>query len=521
MKKALTLFIVSFLLILVFATSAYALRTTKLLDRTYIAQGCLAACANPELCNEVLCKDIDSVSYGFQKTFTQEVDVYPSGQIAVFVDREKGGDAPYGGIDPNKDVLFLPNDGGDPVPVGDGLQVFKPGKVVLHFSQPYDDLYRREMEFRVIIYFYPHNQYDLDRQRQQRISDAHEFEQYKTDHVRDISDLCSEFSSGSILAPNACVPEKTVITRQRTQQGSLYVNQSESNRHKPLATLDRDTIFAFLHQPLSVDVLSVEDPDGLCDEYVYLWDTVSGPDFSFAVDDLGNASFSSTEAGDFTVRFRLKESCVGHSLISDPLFVRVKISDRNTIFWDMPANHKYREYLYDLYALGVVQGYPDGSVKPDKLVSRAEFLKMLFGTARVAVPTTAFSYAFPDVIDGQWYASYVHYAKNLDIVQGYPDNYFRPTSSVNLAEALKMMLQITDIELKESLDVWFGDVDPDDWFSRYVQTAYREGILDEVQPQQNVFPERLLTRGEVAKLLVRTFLKPVNRINMVNVNKLP
>lgn len=518
-KKILFSVIFFVFLLTFFCGSSYAIRSTKLLDKTYRAAECLVLCANRELCSDTLCADIDDVQYGFQKSFSQELDIFPSGQIAVFVDRKVGGNASYGGIDLQKDVLFYPNSGVDPIPVGDGLQVFESGTVRVSFTQPYDDMYRREMDFRVIVYFYPHMQVELERFRQQRISNDRAFEQYKEDNERNISEMCAELSSSS-TAPDACASIKVQIARRTTQQGILYTSQSNANKHKPVATLNRNKIYAFTHQPLEIQVLTVEDPDGLCDDFEYLWDTTSGSDFSFVTNDYGDASFVPSQAGDYTVRFRLKESCVGHTLISDPIFIQVKITDRNKLFRDLSATHPYREYLFDLYALGVVQGYPDGSVKPNNLVSRAEFLKMLFETAQVNVPPTAFSYAFPDVVDGQWYAPYVHYAKNLNIIQGYPDNLFRPTSPVNLAEALKMMLQITDIELKESLNVWFGDVEPTDWFSRYIQTAYREEILDDVEPQQNVYPGRYLTRGEVAKLLIRTFVKPVNRINMVNVNKL-
>ena len=365
--------------------------------------------------------------------------------------------------------MFYPYDGGDPIPVGDGLQVFKRGKVRLNFTQPYDDLYRREMDFRVIVYFYPHMRSELDIFRQKKLNDNVAFEQYKIDHERDISEMCAELSSSS-TAPDACVTQRERTTRRVTQRSELFTNQSDSNNNKPLAVLDRDTIYAFTHQPLQVKVTEIEDPDGLCDDFEYLWDTTSGSKISFVVDDFGNALFTPNNAGESTVRFRIKENCVGHSLMSDPSFVKVRINDRDKLFWDLSPSHPYREFLYDLYALGVVQGYSDGSVKPNKLVSRAEFLKMLFETAQINVPVTAFSYAFPDVYDGQWYAPYVHYAKNLNIIQGYPDNYFRPTSAVNLAEALKMMLQITDIELKETLNVWFGDVEITDWYSRYIQS---------------------------------------------------
>lgn len=518
MKRSLVICLATFLLAIVLAVPVHAIRTMKLLDKTYQSAECLVLCANPDSCKERLCHDIDAFSAGFEKHFDEQLDVYPSGEIAVFIQDKKGVNYPYGGIDPAQDIFFYPKDNSEPIPIGDGIQVFQPGTVRLSFLQPYDDLYRREMDMRVIVYFYAHTEDDLEKFRQIRVRDSQDFEDYKSSRINSVSHICDELKTSS-LKPQGCLTDaERRIQNLRSIAPSL--NQSDTNKQKPTAHLDKSRINAFTNQAIDITLLSIEDPDHQCDEFQYLWDNTEGAPLNLQVDELGNLRFIASEAGDYMLRFRLKEDCTGHTLTSDPIFVPIKIISRNTLFPDLAKNHPDYEYLLDLYSLGVIQGYPDGTVRPNKLVGRAEFLKMLFETAHVDVPESAFSYAFPDTRDGEWYSKYVFYAKNLDIIEGYPDNSFRPTGPVNLAEALKMMLQITDIELKENLNVWFGDVDITDWFSRYIQTAYREGILDNIQPQQNVNPGRLLTRGEVARLLVRTFIKPINRLNLVNVNKL-
>jgi hypothetical protein len=517
MKNSLNISIVA-LLFFILTPRAYAAGVDVLLDKTYRAAECQVFCADASRCAITACSEFDGISLGFEKVFSEELGIYPSGQIAVYVNRPKGGDAPYGGIDLAEDAVFVSDTTGKTQAIGEGLQVFEPGKVLLSFRQPFDDVFRKEMDFRVIVYFASHTQAETDNFRRLRIDDSRAFESYKEEHARDISKICAEFENKP-GAPDACVSAVARRARTVSQQSNYYANQVEANKSRPFATLDTDRVFAFTRQPVSIKVLSVEDPDGICDDYKYLWDTSEGGGLNFVTDGLGNTTFIPLYPGEYKIRFRLQEDCPGNTLVSDPLFVPVKVTDRTTLFPDLPANHPDREYIFDLYTRGVIQGYPDGTVRPDRKVSRAEFLKMLFGTANVTIPPTEFSYAFPDVVDGEWYAPYVHFAKNRGIVEGYPDNYYRPNSPVNLVEALKIIFNITDIEAKENLDIWFGDVDATDWFSRYVTTAYREGILD-VQAQQNVFPARLLTRGDVAELLVKTFLKPVNRINQVNINKL-
>jgi hypothetical protein len=151
-------------------------------------------------------------------------------------------------------------------------------------------------------------------------------------------------------------------------------------------------------------------------------------------------------------------------------------------------------------------------------VNRAEFLKMLFEVIDYKIPRGSFTAAYDDVRGNEWFAKYIFEGNELGIIQGYPDGFFRPASAVNRVEALKMAMNMTDIEVKDSLMIEFGDVFPTDWFSRYVQTAYREGIL-EAEQNRNFFPGEFITRAEAAKIIVRTFIEPVNRLNQVQLNK--
>ncbi|NLM08527.1 MAG: S-layer homology domain-containing protein, partial [Clostridiales Family XIII bacterium] len=91
-----------------------------------------------------------------------------------------------------------------------------------------------------------------------------------------------------------------------------------------------------------------------------------------------------------------------------------------------------------LTELGVVSGYPDGTYKPDNIVTRAEMAVIVvraLGLANYATGTSSFS-----DMAGHWSNAYVAYATSLGIIDGYPDGTFRPDNTVSYDEAAKMLV---------------------------------------------------------------------------------
>ncbi len=76
--------------------------------------------------------------------------------------------------------------------------------------------------------------------------------------------------------------------------------------------------------------------------------------------------------------------------------------------------------------------------KPQNKINRAEFLKLILeGTDKAT--NTSYKSCFPDVSGKEWYATYVCQAKEQGIVNGYPDGTFRPEQTINEAESLKIL----------------------------------------------------------------------------------
>lgn len=101
--------------------------------------------------------------------------------------------------------------------------------------------------------------------------------------------------------------------------------------------------------------------------------------------------------------------------------------------------------FYVVSALGIVEGFSDGSFRPEENLTRAQFAAMVYRakTGDVAKENILFSSAsvamFSDAID-TWAIPYVAYAYSAGIVAGYPDGTFKATKAVTGLEAAKMLL---------------------------------------------------------------------------------
>jgi hypothetical protein len=120
-------------------------------------------------------------------------------------------------------------------------------------------------------------------------------------------------------------------------------------------------------------------------------------------------------------------------------------SDLNDI-----ADSDYKKAIETLVALGIIDGYDDGTYKPEKTISRAELAKILVEALGYGDLVEGAASAFPDTIN-HWAKGYVAIAAGTGLVVGYPDGTFRPENVVSYDEALTMVVRslgYTDAVLK-------------------------------------------------------------------------
>lgn len=163
---------------------------------------------------------------------------------------------------------------------------------------------------------------------------------------------------------------------------------------------------------------------------------------------------------------------------------------RATPFVDVLSTTPYAESILAMRAQGVIQGYADGTYKPANPVNRAEFMKILVEASGAKDLDGYAKACFPDVDASQWYAKYVCYGKDKNIIGGYADGSFRPQASINLAEALKIVFTTYQINPGPTAG---------EWYEPFVNEAKRRGML--VLIKSGVGDN--ISRGEMAELLYR------------------
>lgn len=100
-------------------------------------------------------------------------------------------------------------------------------------------------------------------------------------------------------------------------------------------------------------------------------------------------------------------------------------------FSDVPDDAWYATAVKTLASLGMMDGYPDGTFRPDEPITRAEFATV--GLAFAYDPLDA-SCSYYDVGANAWYHTYVAQATTYGWIGGYPDNTFRPGNNITRVE---------------------------------------------------------------------------------------
>jgi len=211
-------------------------------------------------------------------------------------------------------------------------------------------------------------------------------------------------------------------------------------------------------------------------------------------------------------------------------------------FYDT-MHSEYDDAIWYVKDEGIVEGYADGTYKPDSPINRAEFTKILMeynygimvdetnqchqtynaglnacaGDGECGLPVweefaeciyldvasnitddewdalLEYDTCFPDVPKTQWFAKYVCLAKAEEIIGGYPDGNFKPANNINLAEALKILFETRAVVESTTITATAEG----EWYQVYMNMANNEQLLGTI----NADPAHLLTRGEMAELI--------------------
>ena len=134
------------------------------------------------------------------------------------------------------------------------------------------------------------------------------------------------------------------------------------------------------------------------------------------------------------------------------------------------------EVVDTLVSLGVINGYTDGSFKPNDTVTRAEMAKMIYVLRTGKSDASAYNNektTFAD-INGHWAAGYVKYCQSLGIIAGQSATTFAPDQTVTAQEAAKMLLVTLGYDAQKAGLVGIN------WASKTNALADENGLLEDV-----------------------------------------
>ncbi|MBI5415007.1 S-layer homology domain-containing protein [Candidatus Peregrinibacteria bacterium] len=177
-----------------------------------------------------------------------------------------------------------------------------------------------------------------------------------------------------------------------------------------------------------------------------------------------------------------------------------KILAKDNFFTDTLPSHPNFAAITALRNAGTIQGFPDNTFVPDKLVNRAESLKVILLGSNVEMMDPPLRPPFPDVQVEDWFSAYVRVAKQNSIIQGTKEGNFEPMRTVNQAEALKIILLTNKIPADSPLsDPFEGKISKDEWFAPHYELAETWKLLT----PEEVNPTHELTRGELVEIMYR------------------
>ena len=164
------------------------------------------------------------------------------------------------------------------------------------------------------------------------------------------------------------------------------------------------------------------------------------------------------------------------------IFFRLLTDETRESYWsqssgftDVASGAWYNNAVSTLTRAGILDGYEDGSFRPNASITRAEFTKIAVSFFKHAGGASA--NPFSDVPDSAWYAEFVKAAAELGLIDGYEDGTFRPNAPITRAEACTIVNRTLgrapdkDNLLPEHEMLTWPDNSRDAWYYAQIQEA--------------------------------------------------
>lgn len=193
--------------------------------------------------------------------------------------------------------------------------------------------------------------------------------------------------------------------------------------------------------------------------------------------------------------YEFKGWSVDGKTIVDPTDVRITKDTTFTAIFESTKQATLNSEDHIVY----IRGYEDGTFAPNKSITRAEaitiFARLMNEKMDVSETYTA---SFSDVKAGAWYANYIGYMEDYNIINGYEDGTFRPDAAITRAEFAAMASRFDKLESTDKNA--FSDVGSSHWAIESINSAYAKGWIGGY-PDGTFRPNQNISRAEVVSIV--------------------
>lgn len=153
--------------------------------------------------------------------------------------------------------------------------------------------------------------------------------------------------------------------------------------------------------------------------------------------------------------------------------VRTANSTQSNSLSDVTRGQWFNHAVSTLSSMGIVKGHNDGTFAPNAPITRAEFAAI---AARFDDKNTDTSSKFTDIAS-HWAKNEIGIAANKGWINGYPDGTFRPNQYITRAEAMTLVNRVLNrlpensSDLLDSMIKWPDNSDASAWYYLAVQEA--------------------------------------------------
>ena len=178
--------------------------------------------------------------------------------------------------------------------------------------------------------------------------------------------------------------------------------------------------------------------------------------------------------------------------------------DEGLSFSDVNSGDWFYDNVMDAANNGYVSGYPDGTFKPNGSTTRAEFASMIAKAMGYESEPSDSDTMFPDVPNDFWAKAAINFCAQNGIIEGYDDGTFKPNQTITRQEAAAILNNAFDLAEKYGIsDEQFPDDGKiANWASDHVYAAKASGLMNGDKDTGNFRPTDTIKRCEAASILM-------------------